>query len=208
MTKHTLAYEKRTALGRKVKNLRKNGMVPGNVYSKAAPSENVQVKLADFEKLYKQVGESTLVYLGDKPTLIRQIVRHPVSGQILHLEFNQVNLKEKVKAQVKIVVIGEAPAVKDGMGIMVQQADHIEIEALPADMPEHFEVDISKLSEAGQAITINDLKLNNKFTALTDPETVLVRIEELAKEEVKEAPAVEAAPAAAVDETTPGPVVS
>lgn len=208
MTKHILAHEKRSALGRKVKNLRKNGIVPGNVYSKAAPSENIQIKLADFEKLYKQVGESTLVYLGDKPTLIRQIVRHPVSGQILHLEFNQVNLKEKVKAQVKIVLTGEAPAVKDGKGIMVQQTDHVEIEALPADMPEHIEVDISSLEEADQAITVKDLKLDQKLSAATDADTVLVKIEHLAKEEVKETPvAAEVAPVVA-DETTPGPAVS
>lgn len=210
--KHIIKSEPRTIIGRKVKTLRKQGLVPVNVYGRGITSQSLQIKAADFQKLYKQVGESTLVYLDERPVLVRNVTRHPVSGQILHIDFNQVNLKEKVKAQVKVVLVGESPAVKESKGILVAMTDHVEIEALPADMPEHIEVDISGLAEAGQAVTIKEVKLNKNLVVLDDSETELVRIEELAKEEVKEVAATPETPAAVeatpANETTPGPAIS
>lgn len=208
-------------MGRDVKKLRSQKLVPGNVFGRKIDSTNLQVSAKDFSKLFKEVGESTLIYLdikGEKeprPVMVSEVTKHPVTGQLLHVAFHQVDLKEKVSAKVAVKLSGEAPAEKEKLGILVQQADEIEIEALPTDMPENITVDVSLLSTVGSSITVKDLKLeSNKLSVKTDPETIIVKIEELAKEEVvapppaPEAAAEEAAPVdetASADETAPAP---
>ena len=199
MTKHTFKAETRKITGRKVKSLRKLGLIPAVVYGKKAKTSNLQILAKDFAKLHSQAGESTLVYLQiegekeDRPVLIRSVISHAVSEQVLHVEFHQVDLKEKVKAAVPVKLVGEAPAEKDHLGILVQQLNEIEVEALPTDMPEHFEIDVTALSEVNQSILVKDIKVSAKFEILTDQTQIIAMIEQLAKEEVKEevAPTVE-----------------
>lgn len=197
-TKHTLSVEPRKIIGRKVKQLRRDGFVPANVFGKHAESINVQVPVKDFARTYQEVGESTLLYLsvsGEKearPVLVREVTRNPVTGETLHVDFNQVSLKEKVTAPVKIVLVGEAPAEKDKLGILVQQLDEVELEALPTEMPENVEVSIEKLAAVDDAIMVRDLGFDEgKITIKTDPESIIVKIEPLPAEEPVEAPAVE-----------------
>jgi len=190
MAKHNLIIQKRTTTGRAVKNLRKSGIVPANVFGKHIKSALVQVNAKDFSKLFTQVGESSLVYLeveGEKeprPVLVREVVHHPVSGIILHISFNQVDLKEKVTAPVSIELVGEAAAESSHLGILVQQLNEVEVEALPADMPERIELDVTGLAEVGASITVGDIKTSKNVTLLTPAETLVVKIEPLAKEEV------------------------
>lgn len=222
MAKHTLSADPRTVMGRDVKKLRFQKLVPGNVFGRKIDSTNLQVSAKDFSKLFREVGESTLIYLdikGEKeprPVMVSEVTKHPVTGQLLHVAFHQVDLKEKVSAKVAVKLSGEAPAEKEKLGILVQQADEVEIEALPTDMPENITVDVSLLETVGSSITVKDLKLDsNKLLVKTDPDTIIVKIEELAKEEVvapppaPEAVAEEAAPAGeaapATEETTPTP---
>lgn len=194
MEKHTLKVQPRTIVGRKVKTLRSVGTVPANIYGKATASQSIQVNEKEFTKVFQQVGESTVLYLQvesekeTRPTLVRQVVYHPVSGQILHIDFNQVNLKEKIAAPVSLELTGEAPAVRESLGILVQQLHEVEIEALPMDMPEHITVDISALAEVDQAIHVKDLRVDAKLTVTDDPEKIVVKIEKLAAEEKIEAP--------------------
>lgn len=189
MTQHNLAVQPRQVLGRKVKKLRSQGIVPANVFGKKIPSVNLQLSSKDFLKKYSEVGESTLVYLkvegekADRPVMVSQITRDPVTGQILHVSFHQVDLKEKVTAPVSVKLTGEAPAEKDKLGILVQQLDEIEIEALPADLPDHIDVDVTGLAEVNQAIYVKDLKLSSKLTLKTEPDAIVAKIEPLAKEE-------------------------
>jgi large subunit ribosomal protein L25 len=190
MAKHILKVLKRTITGRKVKTLRRQNQTPANIFSKGLTSINITVDTKPFLKTFSIVGESTLLYLdveGEKesrPVFIRQVVKHPVSGSVLHIAFNQVNLKEKVTAPVPLVLAGVASAEKDKLGILVQQLDEIEVTALPTDMPENISVDVSGLSEVGASITVADLKLDKKFENKTDPATIIVQIAALAKEEV------------------------
>ena len=195
MSQHKLSAEKRKITGRKVKSLRKSGFVPANVFGKDIKSATIQIKAVDFTKFRKEAGESTLVYLsleGEKesrPVMIHEITTHPVSGQILHIDFHQVNLKEKTTAEVIIKLTGESPAEKEKLGILVQQLGELEVEALPADMPESIEVSVASLAAEGDTVLVKDIKLSNKLTVKTDPEAIVVKIERLAKEEVVEAPA-------------------
>jgi large subunit ribosomal protein L25 len=216
--KHTLKAQKRELTGRKVKELRASGLIPANVYGKGIASVSLQINVQEFKKSYGHASESTLFYLeidgekGERPVLVRQVTLHPVSGQIMHIDLNQVNLKEKVKAAVAVKLIGEAPAEKDGLGVLVQQLDDVEVEGLPTDIPEFVEISVSGLTKLDQAILVSDLLLKNKVEVLTDKDQIVAKITPMAKEEVVEIPAVEvateeakAAESAETPETTPTP---
>lgn len=204
MTKHTFPVEPRLVTGRKVKQLRKTGIVPAGVFGKTIESVNVQLDSKLFLKLRKIIGESALLYLqikgdsAERPVLVREVTVHPVTGELLHVSFNQVSLKEKVTANVSITTTGESPAERDKLGILVQQLDEVEIEALPTDIPEGFTVDISVLTEVDTSIAVKDLVVDtSKITITTDPESIIAKIEPLAAEEVKEeVVATDAVPAA------------
>lgn len=195
MTKHTYSVEPRQVTGRKVKSLRKQGIVPGSIFGKNVESKNIQFNAKSFTKLRDAVGESSLLYLvtpdkTEHPVIVRDVEVHPVTGQMLHVSFNQVSLREKVSAPVTIKLEGESPADRDKLGILVQQLDEVEVEALPTDIPEAFIVDVSILTEVDQSVTVGDLKVDaSKISIQTDPETVIVKVEPLAAEETEAAPA-------------------
>ncbi len=202
-TKHILKAELRKITGRKIRSLRAQGLIPANVFGKDLKSCSLQIKAADFTKLYKEVGESTLIYLDDRPVMIHEVAVHPVTGQILHVDFHQVNLKEKTTASVAIKLTGESPAEKEKAGILVQQTGELEIEALPADMPESIEVSVASLAAEGDTILVKDIKVSVKLTVKTDPEAIVVKIERLAKEEPKEEIPVTPLPATPEESVVP-----
>lgn len=213
MIKHLLQAQNRTLTGRSVKRLRSQGIAPANIFGKKIPSVSIQVSLKDFDKLRHQVGESTLLYLrlegekDERPVLVRDVVIHPVTGKPLHLSFNQVNLKEKVIAPVPVNLTGEAPAEQEKLGILVQQLDEVEIEALPTDIPEGLEVDVSSLTEVGASLSVKDLSVDHtKITIKTDPEAILVKIEPLAAEEKVEIPVATEVPVEGESTSTEAPV--
>ena len=194
MDTKTLKAESRKVTGRKVKNLRREGVLPGNVYGKKVKSESVQVSLKDFDKIYSEVGETGLLTLDvgkdKKPVLIHNLQLHPVTDEPLHVDFLQVDLKEKVTAQVPVELSGESPAEKQGLGTVVLMLDEIEVESLPTDLPEKFEIDKATLAEVDQTIFVKDLKIDkSKVEVKTDLESIVVKVEPPQKEEVVEAPA-------------------
>jgi large subunit ribosomal protein L25 len=190
-----LKVEKRVSLGRKVKQLRRQGIVPANLFGNKIESIAVQVDEKTFLKIFEEVGETSIVEVevDDKkyPSLITGIARDSVYNKILHIDFHHVSLKEKVTAHIPVELIGESPGVKDLGGVLFQSVNEIEVEALPTDLPESIEVDISKMLNLGDSITIADLKVDNKIiTIKAEEETSIVSIQEPAKEEVvEEAPA-------------------
>ena len=212
MIKHSLKAEVRTQLGRKAKTLRTQGLIPASIFGKDISSQNLSLNAKDFAKIYAQVGESGLVYLqvADSKTetsvICSEVVIHPVTDQILHVSLRHVSLTEKINAPVKLELSGKSPAVTDGLGVLVQQIDEIEIEALPQDFPENITVDISTLTAVGASIVAKDLKLSSKLKVVVDPETIIVKIEPLAKEEVVAPPPATEAPVGEtpVLESSPG----
>jgi len=196
--KHQVKATTRTIAGRKVKHLREEGFLPATVYGKAFESLSVQFNAAEIEKLFNDIGESTLVevILDEKekiPVLFRNPQYHPVEGNMIHIDCYKVNLKEKISAMVPIEFVGESQAVKDG-NTLVTVTDEVEIEALPADLPESIEVDLAVLDNLEATVTVADLKIDtSKLEILTDTEQLIVKVEEPRVEE-------EAAP---VEETTP-----
>jgi large subunit ribosomal protein L25 len=189
MNKIELKAEVRKVTGRKVKNLRKTGILPANVYGKKVKSESLQVNLKEFEKVYKEAGETGLITLkvgtAEKPVLIHNVQLNPVSEAFYHVDFLQVDLKEKVEAGVPVEMIGEAPAEKNGIGTVVQYLNEVKVEALPTDLPEKFEVDTGVLADVDQAIYVKDLKVDrSKVDVLTDENEIVVKVEPPQKEEV------------------------
>ena len=190
MEKHKLKAEKRKIIGRKVKKLRQEGILPANIYGKGIKSLTVQISVKDFLKVYQEAGETGVIELsvGDgesHPVLVHNLQFHPVTGQPLHVDFHQVSLTEKVRATVPVVTKGTAPAVAQKTGVLLTPLDEIEVEALPGDLPEHIEVDISSFAEVDQEIKISDLKIPEKVTVLADPNLVVVKIGPLITEEAK-----------------------
>ncbi len=204
-----LISETRTVLGKKVKKLRREGFLPANVYGKGLKSHPIQVKIADFEKIHKEVGETGLVDLQfdgkSKPVLIKSLQMNYASHTPLHVDFFQVNLKEKVKAVIAVVLVGEAKAVTDKVGLLLQSLSEVEVEALPDKLPENIEVNIEHLAEIGDQITVGDLKVTEDVTILTDPAQTVAKVSEPTVEEAEpEAPAEGAEGEAAEGEKTEG----
>jgi len=195
----TLKAEKRDVLKKKVKSLRKGGILPANVFGKKVKSQAIMLPMNDFITAYDMAGETGLIELSigtsKSPVLVSEVQLHPVTGTPLHVDFRQVDLKEKVVATVSFVIAGESPAEKTGLGNVVQHLSEVEVEALPMDLPDEFEVDSSILTEVDQAIAIKDLAYDkSKITLKADPEQIIVKVEPLQKEEVIAAPASEEVP--------------
>ena len=185
-----LAAEKRTILGRKVKTLRRGGLIPAHVFGHKVPTIHVQVKKSDFTKVFEEAGETGIVDLavdGQKhPTLIRSIQVHPVTDEPLHIDFYQVNLQEKVKVNVPIEIVGKPSAVEKKIGLLLTPLNEIEIEALPTDIPESIQVDVSKLENVGDEIKVKDLNIDRtKIEVQADQELVVAQIGELVTKEME-----------------------
>jgi large subunit ribosomal protein L25 len=176
-----LTAQPRTVTGSKVRHVRAEGFVPAVIYGKGMESVNLQVPTKDFERVYKQAGESTLVFVNVDgkafPTIINDIARHPITGAIAHADFYKVRLDEKVKAMVPVVFTGESPAVKNFGGIFVRNANELEVEALPADLPHEITVDISVLANLNDHIALGSLK-GDGWTLTGNPEESIALIQE------------------------------
>ncbi|MBI2029976.1 50S ribosomal protein L25 [Candidatus Gottesmanbacteria bacterium] len=213
MTAIQLKAQKRTITGRKVKKLRKEGIVPGNIFGKKVTSQAVSVNLIDFSKVYKKAGETQIVELlldkETRPVLIKNVQMNPLLGKPIHADFFQVNLKEKIKAKVPVVLSGNAPAVVQKIGLLLQTLNEVEAEALPTDLPEKLTLDVSTLAQLDQELKVADIKKIPGVEILSDKNLTVVKVgtlvskeaEALAKEEEAAAAQAKAAAAAAPEAT-------
>lgn len=210
MKRPLLKAEERKILGKKIKTLRRDGILPGNVYGKGLPSTALQVALSDFEKVHKEVGDTGLIDLELKgkvhPVLIKALQMNFKTHTPLHADFYEVNMKEKVKATVPVVTVGEPKAVSEKVGILLQPLSEVEIEALPDHLAEKIEVSVEHLATLDESIKVSDLKTPEGVVILTDPEQVVVKIAELVAPEPEpepEAPAEDEEGAAPVEGEAP-----
>lgn len=190
MTKYTLTASKRSLFGKKLNKLRRQGVLPANIFGKNVESLSIQVSNTQFEKIYKQAGETGIVYITvegetkERPTLISNYTLDPITDRSLHVDFYQVNLKEKVTAFVPVEIVGESELVKSGAAVVNTLLNEIEIEALPTDIPEAFKFDISTLKEVGDTLKISSMTPVLGVEIQADPEQVVVALSEPEKEEV------------------------
>lgn len=183
MDRLSLQAEERKILGKKVKKLRKNGKLPGHIFGKGLETESVTVDGRTFLKTFQEAGETGLIDLKIgtekvRPVLVRGVQYDPVSDQPIHIDFYQVNMAQKVKVPVPLVLIGEQPeSVHLGETIVLQTLNELEVEALPADLVEKIEVDIILLKNIDDAITVGQLTLDrNKLTIHAPNEEIIVKL--------------------------------
>ncbi len=190
MKRLSLKVEERKVLGKKVKKLRREGLLPANIYGKDLKSQAVQVLQKDFDKAFKEVGETQVLDVTldaiSHPVLIKNVQLEPRTGSFLHADFYKVDLKAKIKAMIPLEATGEAKAVADKIGLLLQTLSEVEVEALPTELPEKIEVDVAPLSQLDQQITVADLKLPTGVEILTDSGQVIFKIGELVTKEAEE----------------------
>lgn len=203
--KISLTAQKREVFGRQVKKLRKDKLIPANVFGSHINSVALSISFDEFRRAYSQAGESSIVYLAiegepkNRPVLIRPPQLHPITRQVLHIDLRQVNLKEKIKTMIDLVLVGEAPAQTQG-ALIIQLKDQVEVEALPTDLPEQIEVDITKLENIDDTIVASELQIDRtKIEIQLEDEEVIVKAE-APKEEVEEVAADEASAEGETDE--------
>ena len=217
MDRLSLQAEERNILGKKVKGLRSSGFLPAHIFGKKIETEHISVNTKNFLKTFSEAGETGLIDLkvgGEKirPVLIRGVQYDPITGQPIHIDFYQVNLSDKVKVQVPLELIGEEPEkVHLGEAIVLQTLNEVEVEALPTDLVEKIEVDISSLKEINDAIIVGQLNYDRtKLTLHADEEEVVVKLAPAVSaemEELLEEQAAEVAEAEAIGTPTEGEVV-
>ena len=182
-----LTVQVRTATGKKVKNLRKEGQLPAIVYGKSLENPVLLSCVKnDFIRVYREAGFSTpieLIGAIDQLVLLQDMQLDPVSDEVLTVDFLAVNANEKVSASVPVVLIGESKVEKLNEGKVQLVKDVVEVEAFPQDLPHNIEVDLVSVESVNDVIFVKDLKVSNKVTILDDAEQPIVTVVELADEE-------------------------
>jgi large subunit ribosomal protein L25 len=192
-TKAQLNVARRETLGKKVKAMRRAGTVPANIYGRHVDSLAVQVQFDDLRNLLRHHNRNDILYLQvdgeERPTFMRDVQRNPVSDKILHIDFLQISLSEKVRMEVPIHIVGKAPAVETYGGILTHPSTTIMVEALPLAIPNMLEIDVGGLTEIGQTLHASDLVAPEGVTIVSDAEQTLVRVDLPAAERAEEAEA-------------------
>jgi large subunit ribosomal protein L25 len=203
MEKVVLKATKRDIAGKQVKALRRSGMLPAVIYGRHTEPVNISLESHSASLALSKLTSSSLVTINvdgkEYPALVREKQRNFIKGTLLHVDFLAVSLTEKLRASVRVDFSGVSLAVKDYNAVLVHVMEELEVECLPADLPERITVDISALQKVGDGIHVRDITVSEKVRILDDADNMVV-VATLAKEEV-EAPVGEAA--AAVTPTEP-----
>lgn len=183
-----LTAKKRTITGRKVKSLREQGVLPANIFGKKIDSKTIQIDYVSFIKALSDAGETTLIDLDvdgeTNPVLISEVQLDPITDKPIHVDFLHVDLKEKVTAQVPVELTGESPAERQALGTVVQYLDELEVEALPAELPEKFVVNIDHLEEVDDTIFVKNVAVDaTKVEIQNDGDLILAKVEPPREEE-------------------------
>lgn len=192
MNREELQVSHRDILGKKVRFLRREGLTPVNLYGPNIESLPLQAETSLLKRLIARVGRNALVALkvdGAKKSrmvMIRDVQRDPLNDELLHADFFQVEMTHRVKAEVPLLFLGEAPAAMSRRAMLIENLTALHVEALPADLPRNIEVDLSVLEELDQAIHVRDIVVDEAVEVLTDADQVVARVMEIRAEVVEE----------------------
>lgn len=198
MDEIVISANRRFIVGKQVKALRQEGSLPAVLYGRHIDTIPIKVDLRDASRTLIGLSPSALINLDlDGEThyaLVREKQRDVLLGTLLHVDFQAVSLTEKVRANVAIDLVGEAPAVVEEGLILVTNVEQLDVEALPRELPDRIEVDVSNLMEVGDAIYVRDLALPGEVEIFAEPDDVIVVVstpvaeleEEVEEEEVEE----------------------
>lgn len=190
----TLTVQPRAELGKAAQKVRKEGFIPAVVYGPTIKPHSVSVRISDFEKTYREAGETTLITLkiegedkGDSGVvLIRDPKTNPINRTFTHVDFYQLPLDKPIEISVPVEVEGEAPAAKELGGTLVQNLYEVNVKALPQNLIHGITIDVSGLATFEDAITVADLSVPENVEILAEPETTVAFVEEPREEEEEE----------------------
>ena len=199
----TLKAEKRDVLGKKTRFMRRQGITPTHLFGHGIESLALQCNTADIQRIIAKGGTTRLIDIEieaekhPRSAFIREIQRDEISGQLLHVDFYQINRTEKITANIPVILTGEAPALKARDNMIEHLINEIGVECLPDKLPPQIEIDLSPLEESGQSIHVKDIKLDKDIVITTDPEQIIVKVSRVkaAAEEIEEVVAAEEAEA-------------
>ncbi len=182
----------RTVTGKQVKELRREGMVPAILYGSGVGSVPLKIDQRSAEEAIAQAGSSTLikVYIEGKKephsAIVRDVQRHVIRRNLLHIDLQALSMTETVRLPISVVLVGTAPATEELGGVLLQQINEIEVECLPGDLVSAIEVDISGMTEIGDALSVKDLDIPSGINVLSDLEETVVMITYIEEEVVEE----------------------
>jgi large subunit ribosomal protein L25 len=186
MAKVKLSATRRTALGRQVGQLRRDGQLPAVVYGPGLEPAPIQLNAREAARLLRNVAGAELIELdvdGEaRNVLLQDIQRHSLRGEFLHVDFYAVDMSRPIRARIPVRLVGTSYAVQSLSGVLVRGLTEIEVECLPGDLVSAIESDLGELKEIGQAIHVRDLYLPKAITVLTEPDELIARVT-LAREE-------------------------
>jgi len=178
--KLVLAVKPRTIFGRKLGKLRAEGQVPATVYGPDFTSKSVSAGLKDLLAVYKTAKETGIVYIkidqDEIPVMIKNPQHHPVNNNLLHVDLRKIDLKKKIQTKVPVKTIGVSEAVSQKAGVLLTLSENLLVEALPQDIPQQIEIDISAIKDIGQEIKVSDLPKSVKFEIKDDPAKAIVSV--------------------------------
>jgi large subunit ribosomal protein L25 len=181
----TLEADKRNILGKKTRFLRRQGITPAHLFGHGLESLALECDTAKLQRIIARAGRTRLIALGIKgdkeprSVFIKEIQRNACTGELLHVDLFQVRKTERVRVDVPIVLVGEAPAMKGKGYTLTHSLTSLSIECLPDKLPPQIEVDLSQLEEVGQAIYLRDIHLSPDITVHTDPDQMVVKVSEI-----------------------------
>jgi len=171
---------------------RANNLIPAVIYGPEISSLAISLVYNDFNKLYQEAGEATLIEVvvegESKPTtvLVQEVKHDPISQRIVHVDLRQISMTKEMHAEVVLHFIGEAPAVRELGGTLVKTHNHLNVKCLPKDLVNHVDVDLSVLKIFTDSIHVKDLQIPAGITVLDNPELVLAKVQAaLTEEEIK-----------------------
>ena len=192
MTDLTLHANKRAILGKNTRFLRRQGITPAHLFGHGLESLPLQCDTAELKRIVAQAGKTRLVTLkveADKhprSIFIREIQKDAIKGEIIHIDFYQIRKEEKIKADIPLVLVGEAPALQLKGRMLTHTLSSLSIECLPDKLPPQIEVDLSPLDDVEKSIHVRDIILNPDIAVLVDPDQMVAKIiEARIKEEVE-----------------------
>ncbi len=191
METKVLKATRRTVTGKQVKALRRTGQLPAVMYGHHFDPITISLDAHDASLLLADLSSSTILTIDlegeEHAVLVREKQRDYIKNSLLHVDFQVVSLTEKIRANVRIDLHGEAPAVETFNAVVLHNITNVEVEALPRDLPERIVVDLSGLENIGDAIYVRDLKIADKAEILADPDEIVVVMTAAAPETVEEA---------------------
>jgi large subunit ribosomal protein L25 len=186
-----LQANNRDILGKGVRFLRRQGITPVHLFGHDLKSLALQCQTAKLERSLAEAGEIRLVTLKVRdekkvrPVLVREVQRESLTSKLLHVDFYQVKMDEKVEVEIPIVLVGEAPALEAKGNRLLRELDTLTVECLPSKIPTSLEVNVGSLTEAGQAVRVKDIAVDSDITVLSGPEQVVVTVIAQPEEEEK-----------------------